>query len=106
MIRPLLIVIISTLLGVFADWRLPAIDHFLWDWLRSMRGVAPTPEDIAIVAIDDPSLARLGPFPWPRTIAARALDAIAAAHPKAIALDVLYTDSTTTAEDGQLARSI
>jgi CHASE2 domain-containing sensor protein len=66
----------------------------------------PPPDDIAIVAIDEPSIARLGPFPWPRTVAARAIDAIAAAQPKAIALDVLYVDPVDAAQDGELARSI
>ena len=94
------------MLAVLVDWRVPQIDHFLWDWLRSMRGAGQVPGDIAIVAIDEPSIARIGPFPWPRTVAARAIDAIAAARPKAIALDVLYVDPTNALDDGELARSI
>ena len=39
-------------------------------------------------------------------LAARAVDAISAAQPKAVALDILYTDPTTEADDGALARSI
>jgi adenylate cyclase len=71
-----------------------------------MRGAGEAPGDIVIVAIDEPSIARLGPFPWPRTVAARAVEAIAAAHPKVIALDVLYVDPTNAADDAALARSI
>jgi CHASE2 domain-containing sensor protein len=106
MIRAISIVVISTILGVLVDWRAPGIDRYLWDCLRSARGAMPPPDDIAIVAIDEPSIARLGPFPWPRTVAARAVDAIAAAQPKVIALDVLYIDPIDAAQDGELARSI
>ncbi len=70
------------------------------------RGPLPPPDDIAIVAIDEPSIARFGRFPWPRALAARAIDVIAAAQPKAIGVDVLYVDPTSEADDGALARSI
>ena len=70
------------------------------------RGRLTLPDDIAIVAIDEPSIARFGRFPWPRSLAARAVDAIAAMQPKVIALDVLYVDATTEAEDAALARSV
>jgi CHASE2 domain-containing sensor protein len=105
MIRSVAIVVVSTILGVLADWRIPQIDRFLWDVLRSTRPVT-VPGDIVIVAIDEPSIARLGPFPWPRTVAARTIDAIAVARPKVIALDVLYVDPMNTAQDSELARSI
>jgi signal transduction histidine kinase/CHASE2 domain-containing sensor protein len=70
------------------------------------RGPLPAPDDIVIVAIDEPSIAQFGRFPWPRALSARAIDAIAAAQPKAIAVDVLYPDPTSEADDGALARSI
>jgi adenylate cyclase len=106
MLRAISIVLVSTILGVLTGWRIPSIDRSLWDVLRSTRAHVTAPSDIVIVAIDEPSIARLGPFPWPRTVAARAIDAIAAARPKAIALDVLYVDAVNTAQDSELARSI
>ena len=39
-------------------------------------------------------------------LSARAIDAIAAAQPKAIAVDVLYADPTSETDDSTLARSI
>src|SRR5674476_1254135 len=51
-------------------------------------------------------MARFGRFPWSRQVIARTIDALAAAHPKVIALDVLFTDPTTQEEDDNLARSI
>jgi PAS domain S-box-containing protein len=70
------------------------------------RGPLPVPEDIAIVAIDETSMARFGRFPWSRQVIARTIDALAAARPKVIALDVLFTDPTTQEDDDNLARSI
>src|ERR1700693_1310382 len=100
------IVVASALLGTLVSWRAPGIDQYMRDWLIRARGPLPAPDDIAIVAIDEPSIARYGRFPWPRDLAARAIDAIAAAQPKAIAVDVLYTDPTTETDDNTLARSI
>ena len=91
---------------MLVDWRAPGIERYTRDWLMQARGPLPAPDDIAIVAIDEPSIARFGRFPWPRSLAAKAVDAIAAAQPKVIAVDILYTDPTTEAEDDALARSI
>jgi len=100
------IVIVSALLGTFVCWRAPGIDQYLRDWMIRTRGPLPPPDDIAIVAIDEPSIARFGRFPWSRVPSARAVDAIAKAQPKTIGLDVLYSDPTSETDDSALARSI
>ena len=100
------IVIVSALLGTFVSWSAPGVDQYLRDRMTRARGSLPPPDDIAIVAIDEPSIARFGRFPWPRALSARAIDAIAAAQPKVIELDVLYSDPTSEADDSSLARSI
>ena len=100
------IVIVSALLGTFVSWSAPGVDQYMRDWMTRARGPLPPPDDIAIVAIDEPSIARFGRFPWPRALSARAIDAIAVAQPKAIAVDVLYSDPTSEADDSSLARSI
>src|SRR5437763_13803005 len=85
----LAIIVVSASLGMLIAWRAPGIDRYAQDWLTRARGTLPAPDDIAIVAIDENSVAHLGRFPWPRSVLARAIDAVAAAPPKAIALDVL-----------------
>src|SRR6202035_1446022 len=70
------------------------------------RGPLPVPEDIAIVAIDEASLARFGRYPWRRNLTAQMLDQLAVARPKAIALDVLLSEATDTADDSALASAI
>src|SRR5262245_13034347 len=76
------------------------------DWLTRQRGLLPPAEDIVIVAIDESSLKRFGRFPWPRSLMARALDSLKSAGPKAIALDVLYVEPTTKADDAALASAV
>jgi signal transduction histidine kinase/CHASE2 domain-containing sensor protein len=76
------------------------------DWLIRQRGLLQPPDDIVIIAIDEPSIKRFGRFPWPRSLMAQALDSLNNAKPKAIALDVLYVDPTTKSEDTALASAI
>ena len=102
----LAIVAVSASLGMLVDWRAPGIGRYAGDWLMRARGPLPAPDDIAIAAIDELSIARFGRFPWSRQVMARAIDAIAAARPKVIAVDVLFSDPTTQEDDDALARSI
>jgi PAS domain S-box-containing protein len=92
-------------LGVLVDGRAPGIARSAHDQLVRARGPLPAPDDIAIVAIDEPSIARFGRFPWSRQVLARTIDTIAAAQPKVIALDVLFADPTLQDDDDALARS-
>ena len=100
------IVVAAALIGTLVSWRAPGIDQFMRDWMIRARGPLLAPDDIAIVAIDEPSIGQFGRFPWPRALSARAIDVIAAAQPKGIAVDVLYADPTSEADDNTLARSI
>jgi signal transduction histidine kinase/CHASE2 domain-containing sensor protein len=98
--------LISAAVGLWVDWRAPGLARYAQDWLMRLRGPLPVPDDIAIVAIDEPSMARFGRFPWSRQVIARTIDTIASAKPKVIAVDVLFTDPTTQEDDDLLARSI
>ena len=102
----LAIVVAAASTGILVDWQAPGIGRYTRDWLVRARGPLPVPDDIAIVAIDESSMALFGRFPWSRQVIARTIDALAAARPKVIALDVLFTDPTTQEDDDNLARSI
>jgi two-component system phosphate regulon sensor histidine kinase PhoR len=99
----LAVVAVSASLGMFVDWRASGINRYTEDWLVRARGPLPELDDIAIVAIDELSIARYGQS---RQVIARAMDTVAAAQPKAIAVDVLFSDPTTEEDDHALARSI
>lgn len=65
------------------------LDNAIYDFSLSLRR-QPAPRDIVIVAIDFPSMAKLGRWPWPRATQAQMLRNIAAGSPKAIACDILF----------------
>jgi signal transduction histidine kinase/CHASE2 domain-containing sensor protein len=100
------IVLSSALVGVMAAWRAPGLELYARDLLMRTRGNLPLPDDIVILAIDDASIARYGRFPWSRQLMAKGIDRIAAAQPGVIALDILYTDTTVSGEDKELADAI
>uniref|UniRef100_Q01NN6 histidine kinase n=1 Tax=Solibacter usitatus (strain Ellin6076) TaxID=234267 RepID=Q01NN6_SOLUE len=102
----LAILLVSASAGILVDWQMSGVSRYSRDWLMRLRGPLPVPEDIAIVAIDEASIARFGRFPWSRQVIARTIDALAAAHPKVIAVDVLFADPTTQEDDDNLAHSI
>ena len=100
------IVVAGAVFGTLVGWQAPGLERYARDWLIRIRGPAPVSSDIAIVAIDDASIAKLGRFPWSRSVMARAVDAIAAQQPRAIALDILFADPTNPQDDQALADSI
>jgi CHASE2 domain-containing sensor protein len=106
MVSAVLIVLFSASIGMLVDWRAPGIGRYVKDWLMRERGPLPVPPDIAIVAIDEKSIATYGRFPWPRRVLAKAIDVLAGCEPKAIAVDVLFVDATTADDDEALARAI
>jgi len=66
-----------------------SLERKAYDWgvLASER----TPSDkIAVIAIDDQSIANLGRWPWPREIHANMVDILAAGHAKVIGYSVFF----------------
>ena len=100
------IVILSVVGGMVVSWCAPGLELNARDWMMRMRGNLPPPAEVVIVAIDEASIARIGRFPWRRGLMARGLETIMAARPRAIALDVLYTESSDEKEDRALADAI
>lgn len=100
------LLLLSAGLGMFVTWRVQGLELYARNWLTRARGPLPVPDDIAIVAIDEASLARFGRYPWRRNVTAQMFDQLAAAHPKAMSLDVLFSDATNNADDSALASAI
>src|SRR6202171_6367655 len=82
------LLLLSAGAGMFVTWRVPELELYARNWLTRARGPLPVPDDIAIVAIDEASLARFGRYPWARKLTAQVLSQLADAHPQAIRLDV------------------
>ena len=87
------IIVLSTMWAIFYP---PLFVQFLedktFDFRFLIRGARPVGEHIVIVAIDEPSLARIGRWPWPRKEMAKLVHAIAAAKPSTIGIDILFSE--------------
>jgi adenylate cyclase len=85
---------------------LDRIEAALVDLRFQVTGPRPAPAGIAIVAIDDEAVREAGAFPLPRDRLARLVEAIAAAGPRAVALDLLLIDPGPPEADAALRRAL
>src|SRR5258708_22297149 len=77
---------------------MPGLELYAQHWLVRARGALPLPDDIAIIAIDEARMTRLGRFPSRRALTAQMLAQLSKARPKALALDVLFTEQTNNTD--------
>jgi adenylate cyclase len=82
------------------------VENLLADWRFSLAGQRAPPPDVVIAAIDEETLREAGAYPLPRAVLARALLAIGALAPRAIAIDVLFAGATDPAADQALTDAI
>ncbi|MGQ9688765.1 MAG: CHASE2 domain-containing protein [Desulfobaccales bacterium] len=85
--------------------------HFLenqtLDLAYRLRPAGPVPEDLLIVAIDEPSFQEVRrPWPWPRRLHAELVRRLSAAGARLIVLDIIFADATTPEDDQLLADAI
>lgn len=67
----------------------------------------PVPPDPVIIAIDDASIAAIGRWPWPRAVHATLLERLAAARPRAIGLDLIFSEADSDPrQDSLLSRAL
>ena len=87
--------------------RLERINHMVQDTGLRLHQRSPQP-DIALIAIDEASLAAIGRWPWRRALHAQLLDTVAQQQPRAIGLDILFNEADLDypADDALLARAI
>ncbi|MDD2880576.1 MAG: serine/threonine-protein kinase [Rhodoferax sp.] len=68
---------------------LQGLDRNFYDFARNANPPQPS-NQVVLVAIDEPSLARLGPWPWPRSLHARLIDKLAEAKPNVVVYTVPF----------------
>ncbi len=97
------VVLTGALIAVTSNWMFASrIDDYAYDYLFSRYPPrAWTPESL-IVAVDEQTFRQFGGPRNTRTILAQALERIAEAHPKAVAVDVILADAGDPAEDARL----
>jgi signal transduction histidine kinase len=77
------------------------------DLLFTLRGPLPPPEDIVIVAIDEPSMAEIGQqWPWPRSLHAQLIQKLNQAGARVIGFDILFAEPSTPTEDQAFAHAL
>ena len=96
------ITLILTSLSFFAFIELKGLDL-----LFALRGPLPSPENIVIVAIDEPSMAEIEQqWPWPRSLHARLIQKLHQAGARVIGFDILFAEHSTPDEDQAFARAL
>jgi len=91
-------------LATYNNW-LTTLDRGLYDRVVTLLG-GSVPDDIVIVGIDEQSLQRFGRWPWRRPEQSRLLRAIAAAEPREVLVDIVYSEPTTRDADIELSSAL
>ncbi|MBV8667478.1 MAG: CHASE2 domain-containing protein [Burkholderiaceae bacterium] len=88
-----LVVVAVLLLNMFSDL-FGTLERRYYDFASTSAGRQPF-ADIAVIAIDDQSIANIGRWPWSRDVHAKMIDLLAAAHTKTIAYTVFFFEPQT-----------
>jgi len=92
--------------AIFAGLEPRWVNNAAYDFMTERAGAQPLTPESVVVAIDEATFAARGGPRRMRSILAEALDKIAAAMPKAVALDVTLHDDGDPAEDQRLEASL
>ena len=87
------VLLVSIVMAVFQwafNWT-ESLELSLYDAVSS-RSVSAPSKQVAIIAIDDSSIAKLGAWPWPRELHAKLIDQLAQVKTKAIVPVLLFTE--------------
>ena len=98
------------LFGILAHL-VPLEERFGLSWLFHLRGPAVAPDNVVVVAIDQPSAVQMGlsimPRLWPRDIHAQLIDKLVQEGARAIIFDLVFDVPSVLAEtDERLAQAI
>lgn len=91
--------LVTLLVAAIAIWQpapLVALEQKTYDSLLRLIGPAPSSGRVAVVAVDEPSLASHGQWPWPHYRLARLVAAIHDLDPLAVVLDLLLSEPDRT----------
>jgi adenylate cyclase len=83
--------------AIFFGWSLTGpgeTSELAWrDFLYTIRGVRPAPDEVVVVAIDEPSFQEIGlHWPWPRSLHGLVIEKLHRAGAEAVALDILFVE--------------
>jgi len=70
-----------------------SIELKTFDWRARFDQAQRAPSDVVIVSIDDDSIAKMGRWPWPRSLIARMIDLLSKGGAKIIGVDILFSET-------------
>src|SRR5688500_2486624 len=105
-LRIVLAPLVAAIAAVALTALLEPIDRRAFDRRLSWRPDRGWPEDLVLVAIDDPSIRAVGRWPWPRSRTAELLSRLRALGASTILLDASIAGDTNPEDDAALARSL
>ncbi|MDO8492938.1 MAG: adenylate/guanylate cyclase domain-containing protein [bacterium] len=93
------------LVGSFRAGLFSGIEQFFEDILFSKKEIN---KDIVIIGIDNESIQKIGQWPWPRAVFAKALSNLEQYKPKSVGLDVIFPEASRIgeADDWALVRAM
>jgi adenylate cyclase len=104
------IALVGLAVGLLAGASSPAqrIEWSLYDRFTSIATRNPRPpDDIVVVAIDEPSFSEMGmQWPWPRRVHARLIDALVRGGARTIVFDLLFDEPSAVEDDQALADAV
>ena len=84
-------VALAMLLGANSQW-MNSLDQQCYDWGMQLSSRTPS-DQIAVIVIDENSIANMGRWPWSRAIHAKMIDTLNSAHPKLISYTPFFFES-------------
>ena len=100
------VVLLGLVLLVGLSFPVSTLSQKLNDFFFHARRPLPTSGQVALVLIDDATLAQQGRWPWPRARLAKLIRAVSEQQPKAIGMDILLPEAEDETNDSALASAI
>jgi signal transduction histidine kinase len=101
-----LVLLASFTLATIAGWLGAPIDNYAYDWMFRRRQPPPRAPESIVLGIDEASLSAFGGMRHLRRMIGLALERVAAAGPRVVAIDLLFADRPDPAEDALLASAL
>ncbi len=78
-----------------------------YDFMHIFKSYKSVPDNIVLVAIDEPSFAEINrQWPWPRSLHAKLIDSLRNSGASVIGMDILFTEPSVPEEDRSLSDAI
>jgi adenylate cyclase len=100
------IAVVVAMLRLLAPAATELLDLKAFDYRYAIRGAVPPGDEIVIVGIDEPSLAEVGRWPWPRPTLAALVDRLNEAGAAVIGLDIVLDQPDTSVELSALQTAV